>query len=320
MLLMGLEACDTVIGLRDTGLPVAELGVIYLRLLHGHPELFYVAPRLSYGYTESSVNGVPCRTVTEVYPVYTMTGEELTAARTLFKEGISSVLTEMEEAFGGGTRSEAETVLYLHDWLAEQVSYDTRPEQEANADAYSLLRDGRGICQAYSLAFLALARGAGLEADLVVSDGMDHAWNHVRVDGVWYHVDVTRDDPIPPEGGSPAVTHTRLLRSDGGMSALGYVGYACASGHTCTDTRYETSEGGLLDGFSTPLTHVGTGWVGMDGEGGMVGVKFTETSVIVGQVGDVNVDGSIDPVDLLAVYDPALPEDWREWMRGRLVK
>ena len=74
-----------------------------------------------------------------------------------------------------------------------------------------------------------------------------------------------------------------------------------------------------MEEFSTPLTYIQTGWVGMDGEGGIVGVKFSEMSVFVGQVGDVNVDGSTDPGDLLAVYDPTLPESWREWMRKKLV-
>ena len=153
----------------------------------------------------------------------------------------------------------------------------------------------------------------------MVSPAMDHAWNHVRVDGEWYHVDVTRDDPIPAEGGSPAVNHTRLLRSDGGMAALGYYGYSCPVEHTCTSDRFETAEGGGLDGFCTPLIHVKTAWVGMDANGGIVGVKFTENGVLVGEMGDVNLDGSTDPGDLLALYDPRAVEAWREWMRGELV-
>ena len=315
-LVAGLTDCLAAIDLRGASLPVSELGVVYQAILLDRPELFHVAPRLSYGYTEQ--DGI--RMVTEVYPVYTMTGDDLTAARALYRNTVAGILARMEVVFGDHPRTEADTVLYLHDRLADDYDYDTRPDGESNADAYAFFRDGVGICQAYALAFLALCRGAGLETHVVVSGEMDHAWNHVRVEGEWYHVDVTRDDPIPPVGGASAVTHTRFLRSDGGMNVLGYVGYACSSGHTCTDTRYETAEGGILNGFSTPLTYMRTGWIGMDGENGIVGVKFTETSTIVGQVGDVNVDGSIDPADLLAVYDPDLPEEWRVWMRETLTK
>jgi transglutaminase/protease-like cytokinesis protein 3 len=29
-----------------------------------------------------------------------------------------------------------------------------------------------------------------------------HAWNTVRLDGVWYYIDVTWDDPVPDRGNS----------------------------------------------------------------------------------------------------------------------
>ena len=312
----GLTACQDAIDLSGASLPITELGQVYLSVLHSHPELFHVAPRLSYGYTDRG--GI--RTVTEVYPVYTLTGEALTSARAAYREAIAAILTEMELTFGDHPRTEADTVLYLHDYLAHRYAYDTRPEAEANADAYTFFRDGVGICQAYALTFLALCRGAGLEADLVVSDAMDHAWNHVRVEGVWYHVDVTRDDPIPAAEGMDEVNHLRLLRSDGGMVALGYHGFSCAAEHTCTDTRYETPEGESGWGiFSQKLTFSGGRWLGMDENGAVVAVKIQKDGCFMGEVGDTDLNGVIDPADLLCLYDPSLPEAWREGVRGRLV-
>jgi hypothetical protein len=267
---------------------------------------------------------MPVRAVTEVYPVYTLTGKELTAARALYRDTVTAILAEAEAVLGDAPHTEADTVLCLHDLLAHRYAYDTRADGDSNvavnADAYTLFRDGVGVCQAYALAFLALCRGAGLEAHLAVSGAMDHAWNHVRVEGEWYHVDVTRDDPIPAAGGAPAVTHTRLLRSDRGMEALGYYGYTCTAGCACTSARFEVEGGGALDGFRTPLTRLAAGWIGVDAGGGVVGVKFTENGVFVGKMGDANVDGRTDPADLLAVYDPALPEAWREWIRAYLVR
>ena len=316
----GLTDCRETIDLSGASLPVTELGQVYLTVLHSHPELFHVAPRLSYGYTEITAEGVPIRVVSEVYPAYTLTGEALAAARADYRDMLAAILTEMELTFGDSPRTEADTVLYLHDYLAHRYAYDTRPEAEANADAYTFLRDGRGICQAYALTFLALCRGAGLEADLVVSDAMDHAWNHVRVEGVWYHVDVTRDDPIPAAEGTDEVNHLRLLRSDEGMEALGYHGFSCAAGHSCTDTRHETAEGETGWGiFSQKLRFSGGKWMGMDENGAVVAVKLQKAGVFVGQVGDADLNGVIDPADLLCLYDPALPEAWREGARGQLV-
>ena len=316
LLIEGLTVCSESIDLQDASLPAGELGRLYQEVLLSNPELFHVAPRLSYGYTEAVVDGIPTRTVTYLYPVYTMTGQELTAARDLYRSAVTAILSNMETAFGGLPRTEADTVLYLHDQLAHRYAYDTRLEARANADAYTFFRDGVGICQAYALAFLALARGAGLDAHIVVSDAMDHAWNHVRVEGAWYHVDVTRDDPIPAEGGSPTVTHTRLLRSDTGMVAEGYYGYTCSGGHVCDDTRFETEEGeAVLETLRQELKLRDGIWLGTDGGGGLVAAKMSSEGVFVGQVGDVDLNGEVDPADLLALYDPSFPEAWREWMR-----
>ena len=323
ILLEGLTDCREAIDLSGASLPVPELGRVYLSVLHSHPELFHVAPRLSYSYTER--DGI--RTVAQVYPAYTLAGDALTAARAFYRDTLAAILAEMETTFGDSPRTEADTVLYLHDCLADRYAYDTRaespnanPPSAANADAYTFLRDGVGICQAYALTFLALCRGAGLEADLVVSDAMDHAWNHVRVEGEWYHVDVTRDDPIPAAEGTDEVNHLRILRSDGGMEALGYHGFSCAAGHTCTDTRFETAEEGTGWGiFSQKLVFSGGKWLGMDDSGAVVAVKLEKSGVFVGQVGDADLDGGVDPADLLCLYDPTLPEGWREWVRRRFV-
>ncbi len=315
ILLEGLTDCREAIDLSGASLPVSELGRVYLTILHSHPELFHVAPRLSYSYAERDGT----RAVAEVYPAYTLTGDALAAARAYYRDTLAAILAEMELTFGSHPRTEADTVLYLHDCLADRYTYDTRAEAP-NADAYTFLRDGVGICQAYALTFLALCRGAGLEADLVVSDAMDHAWNHVRVDGVWYHVDVTRDDPIPAAEGTDEVNHNRLLRSDEGMETLGYHGFSCAAGHTCTDTRFETAEEGAGWGiFSQRLMFSGGKWLGMDNSGDLVAVKLQKTGVFIAQVGDADLNSQIDPADLLCLYDPNLPEAWREWARRRFV-
>lgn len=323
ILLEGLTDCREAIDLSGASLPVSELGRVYLTVLHSHPELFHVAPRLSY----SSVERNGTRTVAEVYPAYTMTGDALTAARAYYRDTLTAILAEMELTFGDSPRTEADTALYLHDYLADRYAYDTRAEspyadapRAANADAYTFLRDGKGICQAYALTFLALCRGAGLEAELVVSDAMDHAWNHVRVDGLWYHVDVTRDDPIPAAEGADEVNHLRLLRSDEGMAELGYHDYSCAAEHTCTDTRFEIVQGTVgWEIFTQKLLFSGGKWMGMDESGGVVAMNIQKTAVFVGQVGDADLNGRVDPADLLCLYDPNLPEAWREGARRRFV-
>jgi hypothetical protein len=57
----------------------------------------------------------------------------------------------------------------------------------------------------------------------------------------------------------------------------------------------------------------------VDAQNAVVGVEFRKNGVMMGQVGDVNIDGRTDPADLLTLLDPALPEAWRARMRETLV-
>ena len=302
----GLAACMPEIDLAGCQLTPSELASLYAAVLYDDPSLFHVALRLSY----AAVGG----RVSTVYPVYTLTGDSLTEARELYEDTLAATVAAMQSEIGVDA-SEAARVLWLHDHLAYTCSYDTR--DTPNADAYTLFRDRTGVCQAYALAFLALSRAAGLEADLVTSTAMDHAWNHVRVDGVWYHVDVTRDDPV---GDVPTVNHDRLLLSDAGMAARGYHSYTCASGHACTGTAFELDGKGALEGFHTALTPLGKGFVGALPDGSPVGICISPNGIFVTARGDIDADGRLTPADLLAVYDPILPDAWRAWLRWALTE
>ena len=87
------------------------------------------------------------------------------------------------------------------------------------ASAESVLIDGIGQCQGYSEAMSLLLGLSGITSRIVSgtaygSDGIAvaHAWNQVLINSIWYHVDVTWDDPIPDTG--DYATHVYLNRSD----------------------------------------------------------------------------------------------------------
>lgn len=284
-----MAACEAEVDVSAFGIKATELGGVLAEVLQDAPELFHVDGRFSYTY------GADGR-VLAVCPTYTMVGVELAVARRLYLQTVERYLDCMNEARGDAAWSEAEVVLYLHDALAERCSYDEEGALAGGgrANAYELFRDGMGICQAYALAFMALCRAAGIEADFVCSPEMDHAWNHVRVDGAWYHVDVTHDDPVPSLGEAEPVYHHRWLRSDAGMDALGYRGYQCTQGHACVDTRYEVGESGVLSRYSTPVRYSPLGWVG-EGSDRLPVLLLAPDSV----AGDLDGDGQVGVSDLV---------------------
>lgn len=83
-----------------------------------------------------------------------------------------------------------QTALNLHDWLTTHVYYDSGYTFYGAEDA---LFRGYGVCDSYSKAYEFLLDEAGFESVRVTSN--NHAWNAVKINGAWYHIDATWDDP-----------------------------------------------------------------------------------------------------------------------------
>ena len=89
-----------------------------------------------------------------------------------------------------------EIALWLHDWLIYNANYDYTYSRYT---ADGVLLDGTGVCDSYTRAYNLLLQQFGIESMRLSSGAMDHAWNLVKIDGQWCHIDVTWDDPN--EGG-----------------------------------------------------------------------------------------------------------------------
>ena len=93
--------------------------------------------------------------------------------------------------------SEREKARVLHDWIVYNCHYDYT-YSIYNAEGALLL--GRGVCDSQSKAYELLCTRAGLANRRFVGKANNgsgwegHAWNLVRIDGQWYHVDVTWDN------------------------------------------------------------------------------------------------------------------------------
>jgi hypothetical protein len=103
----------------------------------------------------------------------------------------------------------------IHDWITANGKYQDEvlaeymngTSTEAIADKYAsafnpygILIDGVGVCQSYAEVFKLLADAAGLPAVVMTGTlgSVPHAWNMVKLDGMWYHVDATNNDSGVP--------------------------------------------------------------------------------------------------------------------------
>lgn len=139
--------------------------------------------------------------------------------------------------------------------IVSRFEYDTEHE---NFDAYSFFKTGRGVCQAYTLAYLAALSDVGVIADIATSAEMDHTWNKVMIDGSWYHVDVTWDDPVGSLPGE--AQHKYFLMSDSCVDKRGKVHFGWESvlyESVCADVRYDDF---FWEDVMTPFAPLGGEW------------------------------------------------------------
>lgn len=101
-----------------------------------------------------------------------------------------------------------EKELAVNDWMVLNGQYDPAELESAplgepdpdNANPYGFLVKGVGICLGYSTTFQLFMDLLGIECITVRGfahgGSEEHAWNMVRLEGDWYCVDVTWNDPI----------------------------------------------------------------------------------------------------------------------------
>jgi len=99
-----------------------------------------------------------------------------------------------------------EKALYVHDWLILNGEYDfelaelndnglSEEDTEQRYLQFGLLVLGKGVCGTYGYAYEYLMNALGIECQYLSSSNMNHAWNLIKLDNEWYHVDCTWDDP-----------------------------------------------------------------------------------------------------------------------------
>ncbi|MBE5932830.1 MAG: hypothetical protein E7263_05345 [Lachnospiraceae bacterium] len=102
-----------------------------------------------------------------------------------------------------------EKELAIHDYIVANCKYGQKDEsKEYGFRAYGCLVQGIAVCNGYAEAMSLLLTCAGVENGIMTGSAGEelHAWNIVKIDGQWYQVDATWDDPVPDTG--DFVSHT----------------------------------------------------------------------------------------------------------------
>lgn len=108
--------------------------------------------------------------------------------------------------------SQYDVIKTVHDYIINNASYD---KSLTKYSAYQNLFDKSSTCQGYaSLAYKMLTK-ANIPTRIITgtADGQSHGWNIVELNGKWYNLDLTWDDPLTLDG-RDIIVYDYFLKSD----------------------------------------------------------------------------------------------------------
>lgn len=116
---------------------------------------------------------------------------------------VNEIIDEMNKH---NCKSDYEKAIFLHDYIYKHCEFDmgraldffantNRFRSEGCHDESGCLLNNRAVCSGISQAYALLLNRTGIECKYIngYSYGMYHAWNIVKINGRWYHVDITWD-------------------------------------------------------------------------------------------------------------------------------
>lgn len=109
--------------------------------------------------------------------------------------------------------------LKLHDWIVKNVSYGM--SKTYSDFAVGALANRSAVCAGYAQCYQFLLSQVGVQSIYIAANTTKepHAWNLVKIDGHYFHVDCTWDRGL---GVNPNVNHTYFMLNDEEFNANGY--------------------------------------------------------------------------------------------------
>lgn len=186
----GIDACAEEIAISNYQyeLTLEEFEMVLEATRRDHTEQFWMGTTYT-PYVDTITN-----VVKKIVPTYSMSGDELQDAKTEFNQAINLLIGRLDP-----NMSEYEKEKALHDMLAVQVSYVSTNNSH---NAYGALVEGKAVCEGYAEALQCALQLVGIQSVEIFGYGINpatgrgeaHAWNTVRIDGEYYHVDLTWND------------------------------------------------------------------------------------------------------------------------------
>lgn len=169
---------------------------VIIDIFNNYPEFFWIAP-------EARTIKTLLKNVIQFKPLYS--ASDITKYQNQIKKLVQKFISKNINVH----QTDYDKVLILHDYLKNSIEYDHQAVLHTNdgtnnyAYAYNLvgaLLKHKCVCDGFAKAMKYLCDQIGIECYVVhgvgsnMQDSGPHAWNIVRIDGCYQHVDVTWDN------------------------------------------------------------------------------------------------------------------------------
>jgi len=165
---------------------------------------------LSYAADNSDVAAAVGTDKKALWTHYTLCGqyENRTAKSTSAEVTAQKMIYSIADSITNDSMSDEEKVKAVHDYIVKNTAYDidnlnagTIPYKSYHLEG--VIIDHVAVCNGYAESFDVFMEVLGIPCDIVYGIGTNsrgsgpHAWNRVLLNGTWYYIDCTWDDPLP---------------------------------------------------------------------------------------------------------------------------
>lgn len=188
---------------------------------YDHPELFYIDLSKISLLTKTKTLGTKSTYYVSIVPqdnknyLYSQFSSE-----SQLEQAINQVESIRNSFINGVSGDNYHKILQVHDTLVNLIEYDTTYNRTNTHNIYGALIEKNVVCEGYARSFKYILDALNIPCVLVSGNATNsagetesHMWNYVQINGNWYGVDVTWDDPIIIGGiSSKSIHHDYLCK------------------------------------------------------------------------------------------------------------
>ena len=165
-----------------------ELADVYMMVRLDHPEIFY-SVTFKYRYFKESGNA-------EMIPEYLFDKKKVQEHQKAMKARVEKLARPAMKY------SEFEKIQYIHDFICQNVRYD-KLKKPYSHEIIGPLGQGVGVCEGIAKSVKILCDALGIWCMIALSENNPekgikyrHAWNIIKMNGKYYHLDATFDNSL----------------------------------------------------------------------------------------------------------------------------